>query len=71
MIAEAIASDQPVPGGKLGRAGLDKLIAERNLDIVTFRDWRNIDVAEIERARSGAPREKFVRVADMVGASRV
>jgi ferredoxin--NADP+ reductase len=70
LIAEAIERDQPVPAGKQGRAGLDALIAERGLAIVTFSDWRNIDRAEIERARSGAPREKFVRIDDMVEASR-
>lgn len=70
MIAEAIAADQPAPAGKAGRAGLDALVAERGLEIVTFRDWQKIDQAEIGRARDGAPREKFVRIADMVKASR-
>lgn len=70
MIADAIAADQPEAAGKQGRAGLDAVIAERGLDIVTFRDWQKIDQAEIDRARSGAPREKFVRVEDMVKASR-
>ena len=70
MIAEAIATDQPAPAGKAGRAGLDALVAERGLEIVTFRDWQKIDEAEIGRARDGAPREKFVRIADMVKASR-
>ncbi|HEY1125886.1 MAG TPA: FAD-dependent oxidoreductase [Sphingobium sp.] len=70
LIAEEIAKDQPVAAEKAGRAGLEALIAERGLDIVTFRDWQKIDLAEIERARTGAPREKFVRVDDMVAASR-
>ncbi len=70
LIAEQIAQDLPVCGDKQGRAGLDALIVARGLDIVTFRDWQKIDLAEMERARSGAPREKFVRVADMVEASR-
>jgi len=70
MIAEEIAADQPEPAGKPGREGLDALIAARGLDIVTFRDWQKIDRAEIERARAGAPREKFVRVEDMVAAVR-
>lgn len=70
MIAEEIAMDQPKAAGKRGRQGLDALIATRGLDIVTFRDWQRIDLAEIERARMGAPREKFVRVEDMVAASR-
>ncbi|MBO9574445.1 MAG: FAD-dependent oxidoreductase [Sphingobium sp.] len=70
MIAETIATDQPVGSGKAGREGLDALIAQRGLDIVTFRDWQKIDRAEMERARAGAPREKFVRVDEMVAASR-
>jgi len=70
MIAEEIAADQPAPAGKPGREGLDALIATRGLDIVTFRDWQKIDRAEIERARLGSPREKFVRVEEMVEASR-
>ena len=70
LIAEEIAADQPEPAGKPGREGLDALVAGRGLDIVTFRDWQKIDRAEIDRARDGSPREKFVRVADMVAASR-
>ena len=70
LIAEEIAADQPEAAGKPGREGLDALVAERSLDIVTFRDWQKIDRAEIERARAGAPREKFVTVEDMVTASR-
>ncbi len=70
MIAEEIAKDQPQAAGKPGREGLDALIAGRGLSIVTFRDWQKIDVAEIDRARDGSPREKFVRVEDMVAASR-
>ena len=68
MIAETIAADQPEPAGKKGRPGLDALLASRGVDAVTFRDWQKIDAAEIGRARSGAPREKFVAVSDMLGA---
>ncbi len=53
---------------KPGRAGLDRLLATRPVDIVTFREWQHIDAAEIARARRGSPREKFTRVADMLGA---
>jgi ferredoxin--NADP+ reductase len=70
LIAEEIAKDQPEPAGKPGRAGLDALIAERGLETLSFRDWQTIDLAEIERARAGAPREKFVRIDDMVAAVR-
>ena len=47
---------------------LDALLASRNVDLVTFRDWQKIEAAEIARARTGAPREKFVEVAEMLAA---
>lgn len=70
-VAEQIAADTLVLGGeRAGRAGLDALLDERNVQVVTFRDWQKIDAAEIARARAGAPREKFVSVAAMLEASR-
>ncbi len=57
------------PGGrKLGREGFDELIADRGLDVVTFRDWQKIEEAEIAAAREGAPREKFVDIESMIAA---
>jgi ferredoxin--NADP+ reductase len=58
-----------ITGDKNGRAGLDALLALRKVDIVTFSDWKKIEEAEIARARDGAPREKFVRIEDMIAAS--
>lgn len=55
---------------KLGREGLDALIAERGLDIVTFRDWQKIEAAEALAARDGSPREKFTAIADMLNARK-
>ena len=57
-------------GGKPreGRAGFDRLAAERGLDIVTFRDWKKIEEAEARAAREGAPREKFVDIESMIRA---
>ena len=66
-IADLIAADTG-DGGKPGRAGLDVLLAERGVDVVTFRDWQRIEAAEVARAREGAPREKFTRIADMLAA---
>jgi ferredoxin--NADP+ reductase len=68
MIAEHIAADTPTGSGKLGRAGLDALLAARGTDIVTFRDWQRIDEAEVAHARAGAPREKFIAVDAMLAA---
>ncbi len=69
-IVEKIAEDAPSPAGRKGREGFDALAAARALEVVTFRDWKKIEEAESERARDGAPREKFVDVADMIRASQ-
>lgn len=68
MIAETIAADRPEPAGREGRAGLDALLAQRGVELVTFRDWQKIDAAEAARARDGSPREKFIQVAEMLAA---
>jgi ferredoxin--NADP+ reductase len=68
-VAEKIATDLAnATGRKEGRAGLDRLLAARGADVVTFRDWQKIEAAEIARAREGNPREKFVAIAEMLGA---
>lgn len=67
-IVDAIAEDLQTGGGKQGRAGLDALMQLRGVEIVQFSDWKKIEEAEIARAREGAPREKFVRIADMIAA---
>lgn len=68
LIAEDIAADMGDGSGKPGRPGLDRLLSERGVDIVTFRDWQRIDAAEVARARAGAPREKFTSVAELLAA---
>ena len=62
--------DDDIGGGadKLGRPALDAILGDRGVDIVTFRDWQRIEQAETGRARTGSPREKFVRIEDMIGA---
>ncbi|WP_326525000.1 FAD-dependent oxidoreductase [Sphingomonas sp.] len=67
-IVDKIAEDSAGGSDKPGRPGLDALLAERGVDVVTFRDWQRIDAAEVARARTGAPREKFVAVDDMLDA---
>jgi ferredoxin--NADP+ reductase len=70
-VADKIAADLAArAGGKQGGAGLDSLLAERGVDIVSFGDWQKIEAAEAARAREGSPREKFVVVADMLAARR-
>ena len=67
-VVEKIAEDVGVGGGKQGRAGFDVLAEARELEVVTFRDWKKIEAQEEKRARDGAPREKFVDVAAMIAA---
>jgi NADPH-dependent glutamate synthase beta subunit-like oxidoreductase len=67
-VVDLIAEDAIGGSGKAGRPGLDALLANRSVNIVTFRDWQRIEQAEIARARVGAPREKFTSVQDMLGA---
>ena len=68
-MAEKIAADFGRGGGrKEGRAGLDRLLESRSVDVVTFRDWQRIEAAEMARAREGSPREKFIAIAEMLGA---
>jgi ferredoxin--NADP+ reductase len=70
-VADRIAADFGGTGGrKEGRAGLDRLLESRNVDIVTFRDWQRIEAAEAARAREGSPREKFILIEEMLGARR-
>jgi ferredoxin--NADP+ reductase len=70
-VAEQIAALLPPGGdgsGRNGGEGLDRLLASRGCDPVPFADWQKIEAAEIAAARSGAPREKLVRVDEMLRA---
>ncbi len=67
-IVDTIADDIGTGAGKQGRAGFDALAQERALNVVTFRDWKRIEEAEAARAREGAPRDKFVDIAEMIRA---
>lgn len=68
-IVEAIAADI-TPGAKPGHAGFTALAKARGLSVTSFADWQKIDAAEIARARTGAPREKFVEVGAMLAATK-
>lgn len=65
-VAERIAAEV-APSGKSGRAGLHALLADRGVRVVDYSGWQIIDAAEVAAARAPAPREKIVRVADMLG----
>jgi len=67
-IIDAVAEDIGEGDRKSGRPGLDALLEKRGVQVVKFSDWKKIEEAEIARAREGAPREKFVRIEDMIAA---
>ena len=68
VAAKLLAAEKP--SGKAGRRGLDALIKNRNLDIVTFADWKKIETAEENAAKGSHPRDKFYRVEDMLKAAK-
>jgi ferredoxin--NADP+ reductase len=54
-----------------GRGALLPLLKQRSVRLVSFDDWKAIDVAEKERGLPlGKPREKFTRVPEMLTACR-
>lgn len=67
-VVDRIAEDIGDGAGRAGRAGLDALLNARGIDVVTFRDWKKIEAAEVAAAREGAPREKFTSIAAMLAA---
>ncbi|HEV7233486.1 MAG TPA: pyridine nucleotide-disulfide oxidoreductase, partial [Sphingorhabdus sp.] len=67
-IVDLIAADIGGGDGRQGRPGLDALLDARGVQVVKFSDWKKIEEAEIARARDGSPREKFVRIEDMIAA---
>ena len=70
-VAEQIAALLPPDGegsGRSGPDGLDRLLASRGCDPVPFSDWQKIEAAEVAAARAGAPREKLVRVEELLRA---
>jgi ferredoxin--NADP+ reductase len=52
-----------------GRRVLERLLAERRQDLVSYEDWQLIDLLERERGEAGErPRLKFSRVEEMLAA---
>lgn len=66
-VADKVAAYLEVAGGTAeGPAALDRLLAANGARPVTFEEWQVLNAAEVSRAPAGRPREKFVRVADML-----
>ncbi|MCA8930411.1 MAG: hypothetical protein KDC18_20315, partial [Alphaproteobacteria bacterium] len=50
------------------RTVFERVVAERQVDAVSYEDWKTIDRLEVERgaAQGGRPRRKFSRVEEMI-----
>ena len=54
-------------GSKPGRAALEAALQKNGARIVNYDDWQALDAHEKANARDGAPREKEITVAAMLG----
>lgn len=66
-VIEAIVADGVVGKGGDAPAALDALLAGRGVRATHFGHWQAIDAHEVSKARPGAPREKVISVAAMLG----
>ena len=68
-VADQIAAAMPsgTAGDRPGAEGLKRLLQERGVLPTDYDDWRKIEASETGRARTGSPREKFVRPSDWFG----
>lgn len=64
-VAGFIAEQTP-DASKAGPNGLDALLAGRNVQVVSFEAWKQIEAAEDAAATDGAPRRKFTTINEML-----
>ncbi|MFN3592869.1 MAG: pyridine nucleotide-disulfide oxidoreductase, partial [Thermaurantiacus sp.] len=67
-LVERIATS-PVTDRRAGPPALDALLQHKGVRALSFDAWKRIDAAEVARARAGAPREKFVSLAELRAAA--
>ncbi len=68
LAAAAHVRSDIAAGGKPGREALTALLAGRGVRWLSYADWQKIDAAEVANAAPGAPRHKFLTVAEMLAA---
>jgi NADPH-dependent glutamate synthase beta subunit-like oxidoreductase len=66
IIADVGAEERPRVE-KPGRDALERLLARRNVMVVSFADWQQIDAAEMAAGGGKAPRRKFTTLDEMLG----
>ncbi len=70
-LLEDVASGAVHARARGDRTAVDRLLQSRGVQIVTFADWQRLDKLEQARGSArGAPREKFTRIDEMLGALR-
>lgn len=70
---QSLLEDMPYldQASKPGDSRVRSIAARRGARVVSYRDWKQIDASEVSRGSSvGKPREKFVRVPEMLDAIR-
>ena len=68
LLADLSAGTLPTPEGA-GPTGVDRLLRERGVRVVSWADWQRLDALEKSRgAALGRPRLKFSRVEEMLAA---
>lgn len=66
VVERALAEFDDEQGGKPGGRGLDRLLSDRSVRVVSFADWQTIDQREITGASRTRPREKLTQLADLL-----
>ncbi|HIF10358.1 MAG TPA: ferredoxin-NADP reductase [Sneathiellales bacterium] len=64
LLLEDITADP----AKSGSAGVDRLLADRGVRVVSYYQWQKIDQAEVVAANPPAPRKKFTSIEAMLDA---
>ena len=69
-VADQVAAAMPAgtSAERQGAQGLKRLLESRGVMATDYDDWRKIEETEVDRARPGSPREKFVRVEEWLAA---
>ncbi len=58
------------PAGKPGPTGLDGLIRQKKLEVISFEGWKKIEASEEAKAKAPSPRRKFHIIEDMLKAAK-
>jgi len=69
-VVDLILADGVPAGEKPGGSALDALLAERQVAVTTYEDWKRIDAAEVAAGEGERPRTKFTEIDAMLAAAK-